>query len=93
MAKFLALHTVDPRMFVTDPNFTFVKKALASMTPDVYCIRSLMAKGAGKIACEWEASSEQALIDVFAKVPELPVDGIYPVEVMEWAEVKGQLGI
>jgi len=93
LAKFLALHTVDPKMFVTDPTFAFVKKALAAMTPEVYCIRTFTARGAGKLACEWEASSEQALIDVVAKVPELPVDGIYPMEVVEWAEVKKQLGM
>ena len=90
--KFLLLHTVDPKLMVSDPNLTIAKKILAAMSPEAQCIRSWVARGAGKIACEWEASSEQAVIDAVAKAPELPVDGMYPMEVMEWAEIRKQLG-
>jgi len=92
MARFLALHTADPRLFATDPSFALQRKILRALTSEAWCIRTFLAAGAGKIACEWEASSEQALIDAIAKVPEIPVDGIYPMRVIEWEDVKRQLG-
>jgi hypothetical protein len=52
-----------------------------------------MAKGAGKAACYWEATSEQAVIDAIAKVPEMPTDGIYPMELVDWEDLKKQLGV
>ncbi len=93
MPKFLVLHTIDPRMFATDPEMKVYKKSLEIMTPQAQCISSLVAPGAGKIACEWDAESQQAVIDCLAKAPELPVDGIYPAQMIVWAEVKKQLGM
>ncbi len=70
-----------------------VKRVLSVLTPQAQCVRTLTVAGAGKIAREWDAESEQALIDCLAKVPELPVDGVYPAQVIEWAEVKTQFGM
>jgi hypothetical protein len=50
-----------------------------------------MAPGAGKLACLWEAPSEQAIIDAFAKGLDMSTDGIYPATVIDWAEVKKTL--
>jgi len=54
-------------------------------------VESWVAAGAGRIACLWEASTDQAIIDVFAKTPhrkQLPVDGIHPTMVIDWREMK-----
>ena len=92
MAKFMLLHTYDPRKAATENAMPVMKAVLGAFTKDTYCITSWMAPGAGKIACLWEATSEQALIDVVAKGPDIPVDGIYPAAVLDWAEVKKTMG-
>ena len=92
MAKFLLLHSYDPRMGTSEAQPGIMKAVLSSFTKDTYCIASWVAGGAGKIACLWEAPSEQAIIDAMAKAktkgPDIPVDGIYPAMAIEWAEVK-----
>lgn len=89
MAKFLLLHTVDPREGTSKAMPGIIKGVLSTFTKDTYCITSWVAGGAGKIACLWEAPSEQAIIDAYAdKGPDIPVDGIYPVTVIDWAEMK-----
>jgi hypothetical protein len=88
VAKFLLLHTYDPRMGTSEAQTSIMKAVVNSFTKDTYCIASWVAAGAGRIACLWEAPSEQALIDVAAKGADIPVDGIYPAMVVEWAEVK-----
>ena len=92
MAKFLLLHTIDPRNAKSETAMPVMKAIVDSFTKDTYCIASWMALGAGKIACLWEAPSEQAIIDVYPKEVDLPVDGIYPVQVVDWAEVKKTMG-
>jgi len=89
MAKFLLLHTVDPRIGKSEAMPGIIKTVLSTFTEDTYCIASWVAGGAGKIACLWEAPSEQAIIDAYAaKGPDMPVDGIYPAMVIDWAEMK-----
>jgi phage-related protein len=88
MAKFLLLHSYDPRMGTSEAQASTMKAVVNSFTKDTYCIASWVASGAGKIACLWEAPSEQAIIDVTAKGADIPVEGIYPAMVIEWAEVK-----
>jgi len=88
MAKFLLLHTMDPRKGTSGAMPGIIKGVLSTFTKDTYCIASWVAGGAGKIACLWEAPSEQAIIDVMAKGPDIPVDGIYPATVIDWAEMK-----
>jgi len=92
MAQFLVLHTVDPKMFTSDAQMTVMKAVVDVFTADTYCITSWGSPAAAKIACLWEAPSEQAIIDAIAKgTIDLPVDGIYPTMVIDWAEVKKML--
>lgn len=90
MAQFLVLHTVDPKMFTSEAQMTIMKASLDAFTAETYCIVSWGSAAAGKIACLWEAPSEQAIIDVLVKMP-IPVDGIYPTTVIDWAEMKKML--
>ncbi len=93
MAKFLMIHTIDPKAGKTDAYPSIIKGVLNASTNDTYCITSWVAGGAGKIACLWEGPSEQAIIDVFAaKGPDLPIDGIYAASVIDWAEMKKRAG-
>jgi len=89
VAKFLLLHTVDPRRGASAAMPGMTKAILSTFTKDTYCIASWVAGGAGKIACLWEAPSEQAIVDAYAgKGPDIPIDGIYPATVIDWAEMK-----
>ena len=93
MANFMMLHTIDPKRATTEAYPGILKAVPAVFTEDTYCIASWVAGGAGKIACLWEAPSEQAIIDAYAaKGPDLPIDGIYPATVIDWAEVKKTMG-
>jgi hypothetical protein len=92
MAKFLLLHSLDPRTATSEFQMAVTKAAADMFTKETYCIASWLAIGAGKIACLWEAPSEQALIDAYAaKEPSLAIDGIYPATVIDWAEMKKSL--
>ena len=88
MAKFLLIHTLDPKIAKSSTQMSVMKAIVNSFTDDTYAIASWMALGAGKIACLWEAPSEQAIIDVYPEGVNIPVEGIYPAAVVEWAEVK-----
>ena len=93
MARFLLLHTVDPMKGTSQAQMGIVKAVLDTFTEDTYCITTWLATGAGKLACLWEAPSEQAIIDAYStKGPDIPADGIYPTEVIDWAEMKKTLG-
>jgi hypothetical protein len=88
MASYLVLLSYDPRMASSEAQMESMKKTLDSFTADTYCIASWMALGAGRVACLWEAPSEQSIIDAFARGLDIPVDGIYPASVVDWAETK-----
>ena len=95
MAKFLVLHTIDMRTGgakegSSEAQMTKVNDYLAAFTDETYCVASWIAAGVGKVACLWEAPSDQAIIDVVARIPEksqLPTDGIYPAMVIDWREM------
>ena len=36
-----------------------------------------------KILCEWNAVDAEAVRKVLAKIPELPVDGVYPMAIFD----------
>ena len=61
----------------------FAKKAKANVTLDAYWIGAsiqLNEQGkATKILCEWDARDAESIRKVLAKVPGLPVDGVYPM--------------
>jgi hypothetical protein len=97
MAKFLLFHTIDLRTadlkaYTTEAQMSSTKGMVDAFTADTCCITTWIAVGAGKAACLWEAPSEQAIIDVYAKGSALPVDGIHPATVIDWAEMKKALG-
>ena len=91
MAQYLMLHSYDPRNARSESQPSVMKSIVDSFTNDTYCISSWLAPGAGKIACLWEAPSEQAIIDVYPQDVDIPVDGIFPVMVIDWAEAKKTL--
>ena len=98
MARYLALHPLDYtntdfKNYTSEAQMVLVKKYLDAFTKDTYCINSWLAGGAGWLFCMWEAPSEQTIIDVMATVSgALPVEGIYPVSVIDWAEMKKAMG-
>jgi hypothetical protein len=82
MGKFLAAHTLRSPATIEEAG-VFAKKAKANLTLDAYWIGAtiqLNEQGkATKILCEWDAKDAESIRRVLAKVPELPVDGIYPM--------------
>lgn len=83
MPKFLAVHTL-PSLVTIEQAFSRGKKAKAT-NPNVnaYWVSSWCQlnkeRKVVKILCEWNAVNEESIRKELAKVPELPVDGIYPM--------------
>ena len=88
MARYLMVHSFDPRIAKSEVQMQVIQPLLKSFTKNTYAITSWMAIGAGIVACLWEAPSEQSIIDVYPPDVDLPVEGIYPVTVIDWAEIK-----
>ena len=82
MGKFLVAHTLSSPATIEEAG-VFAKKAKANVTLDAYWIGGsvqLNEQGkATKILCEWDAKDAESIRKVLAKVPELPVDGVYPM--------------
>ena len=91
MARYLVIHTIDPRSATSVNQMAVTKAVIEGFTTDTYCITTWSAVGAGKMACLWEAPSEQAIIDAGAKMENVPIDGIYPAVIIDWAEMKKAL--
>ena len=91
MARYLVIHTIDPRSATSVNQMAITKAVIEGFTTDTYCITTWSAVGAGKMACLWEAPSEQAIIDAGAKVENVPIDGIYSASVIDCAEMKKML--
>jgi hypothetical protein len=94
MARYIVLHPLDLlnsdlKDYTSEAQMGLVKKYLDVFTKDTYAVSSWSAIGAGLLFCMWEGPSEQAIIDVIAKVSDGPAtEGIYPVSVIDWAEMK-----
>jgi hypothetical protein len=87
MAKFLVVHTL-PAPATVEEATPLGQKAKASVTDvDAYWVKSwgqLNEEGKiVKILCEWNAVDAEAIRKTLAKIPELPVDGIYPMAIMD----------
>jgi len=86
MPKFLVVHTL-PTPVAMDEATPLGKKARANITLDAYWVKSwaqLNEEGKiVKIYCEWNAVDAESIRKVTAKVPELPVDGIYPMAIVD----------
>ena len=80
MPKFLVVHTLPAPMTVEEA-IPLCKKVKANVTVDAYWVKSwvqLNEEGKGvKIYCEQNAVDAEAIRKVLAKIPELPVDGVY----------------
>ena len=91
MAHYLVVHTVDPALLSRESEMRFItdlKAFLDSFTEDTYCISIWDAVEAGIVNCLWEAPSKQAIMDVLAKSPAIPVDGIHPAIVVDVAKLR-----
>jgi hypothetical protein len=81
MAKYLAVHPLgkDLTMEAAKPLADAVK---SNLTTDAYWIKSWYAREEGKLYCEWDAKDAESVQKVFNKTPDLPVEGIYQMEMM-----------
>ena len=86
MPKFLAIHTLSGPV-AAEEVMPLAKKVRANSTLDAYWVKSIaQLNEEGKIVkvfCEWNAVDAEAMQKVFAKIPELPVDGIYPMATLD----------
>ena len=82
MGKFLVSHTLPSPMTV-DEAAPVGKASKAMSGADAYWIGAwLQMNEQGKITkilCEWDAKTPESVRAILAKIPGLPVDGIYPM--------------
>ena len=82
MGKFLAVHTL-PSPATIEQATPIGKAAKANSTLDAYWVGSwLQLNQEGKITkilCEWDAKDAESVHKILAKIPGLPVDGVYPM--------------
>lgn len=87
MPKFLVVHPPLPAPATVEELTPLGKKVKANSTLDAYWVRSwLQCDEEGKIvrlSCEWNAVDAESVREVLAKVPELPVEGIYPMMIVD----------
>ena len=80
--KFMALHTL-PKPGEVEATVPIARKVKAYSTLDAYWVGTwVQLNKEGKVLrfiCEWNAKDAESIQKVFDKVPELPVDGIYPM--------------
>jgi len=80
--KFIALHTL-PEPGDLEAATPIGKKVKAYSTLNAYWVETwVQLNEKGKVLrfiCEWNAKDAASIQKVFDKVPELPVDGIYPM--------------
>jgi len=84
--KFLVVHTLPVPMTVEQVT-PVGKIAKANVTLDAYWVRSwAQCDNEGKIVkiyCEWNAVDAESIHRILAKTPELPVDGVYPMMIVD----------
>jgi hypothetical protein len=88
MPKFLVVHPPLPAPATLEEVTPLGKKVKANSTLDAYWVRSwLQCNKEGKIVrllgCEWNAVDAESIRKVLAKVPELRVEGIYPMMIVD----------
>ena len=87
MGKFLVVHPQLPSPLTIEEATPLGQKAKANSTLDAYWVKSwgqMNKEGkVVKILCEWNAVDAEAIRKVLAKIPELPVEGIYPMAIMD----------
>ena len=82
MGKFLAVHTL-PSPMTPEEAAPIGKATKANASADAYWVGAWLQMNdqgkATKIFCEWDAKDAESIRKVFAKIPQLPVDGLYPM--------------
>jgi hypothetical protein len=82
LGKFLTPHTLPSPATIEEAG-VFAKRVKANVGVDAYWIGAwvqLNDQGkTTKILCEWDAKDAESIRKVLAKVPGLPVDGVYPM--------------
>ena len=86
MAKFLVVHPVGKELNV-EAATPYPKAVKANVTVNAYWLRSWYAPEEGKLYCDWDAKDAESIRQVIAKAAkisgiELPVEGIYKIELM-----------
>lgn len=87
MAKFLAIHPVDPPVTREQADGVFAA-CKAGVSLDAYWVSSWLQHNADglitKVFCEWDATSADAITaSCTASIPSLPAsDGIFPMSVV-----------
>ena len=85
MPKFLAVHTLTAPTTVEDVS-VLAKQVKANHTVDAYWVRSwAQSDEEGKVVkiyCQWDAADAESISKVLTKVPDLPVDGTYPMMII-----------
>ena len=80
--KFMAIHTL-PEPMENEAVTPLAKMVAANATFDAFWVGTqVQLNEEGKVLrfiCEWNAKDAKSIQEVFDKVPELPVDGIYPM--------------
>lgn len=89
MAKYLAIHPVDPPVNADDVG-PIAKKAKAAVTKDAYWVKSwLKLTDDGKVAavyCEWDGKDAESVKSALKQsIPELPFS-----EVSQMGEIHGE---
>ena len=78
----MAVHTL-PEPMENEAVAPLARKVAANATLEAYWVGTqVQLNDEGKVTrfiCEWNAKDAKSVEDVFAKVPELPYDGVYPM--------------
>ncbi len=90
MAKFIAVHPVEPPVPFPSKGFEAVaKRCKAGNRPDAYWVSSwLQLNDNGEIktvCCEWDGKDAEAVEQALKSMPELPAKSISPM-----AEIHGE---
>jgi hypothetical protein len=82
MAKFLVVHSVGKGLTLESAK-PVAKAAKAHSSADAYWVRSWYARDEGKLYCEWDGKDAQTVRSMIKKAaPDLPVDGVYKMDMM-----------
>jgi len=88
MPKFLVVHKMMPAPMSVEEGVPLMKRITSGMTAEAYWISTWCqanAEGkAVKIICRWDGTSIEAVRKAVAKLlPDLPVEGVYPLLVFD----------
>ena len=88
MPKFLVVHVPFPTPTSLEEATPLLKRAAGSMTADAFWISSFcQANAEGKAVrayCRWDGASIEAVRSAVAKLmPEMPIEGVYPLVTLD----------